>query len=705
MDPEQTFASSDWNFPSPSATPTNSCFGNNPLQTPKTGSFPSHFQDAFSTPQMPGYVTPLQPQYASMTPVQENQTSLDTLRSNYYAQIQAQESRKQQPPSQTAYHAPVTGPVRQVEFQTSPPQPAMHLSGESNQMQTPPPTRGTSARKPQQPAQIAFGTPSTIASRRFMTPQQAMMASDAGYPQPLPMGIPPLQFSPDMCQFANLGPASAPVLPQTQLFWGETQASDMFAQQDPLDDPFASARSQRMALRAASPQSSINAQKRPFDTPAMSSFAVQPPHSPPLSAIRMDSRDSTATMMSSSSASLDPSLIYCSPAPRVVIANNRPIKDKIEQAAAPLKRHDGTRLAQPSHDSVPPTAKVYNTLRPDIRRNNTTGMIRQRSVTPTSNSDPSVSRSSTIAQIPRTDSPLKRIGKVSLGSISENKPKRASVVLKVDENGIARTETVGRRREDSPTRSIRQRYPGLFDSDTSEDECEEEERQLPSRSLSFTFAKGEERKSKVVRLDPPVENLEGIDLPRSSSRSSVKGVAPSRAAIAAAAQLRRQSSLRKTSRTMPSKRNTLAILTDSTSMNISAEHKLAGDGAERSSHPSQLLFGEKADWTSSVYGLENKQQSSLNEHNRRWSMMSFEQQHAPVQYGNVHPPLFRPAPQPVRASPVHIRCICGISAGSAQSMVQCFSCTQWLHANCIGVDAGRPPQSFICFLCSKSPTR
>jgi len=697
--------SSDWNFPSPSATPTNSCFGNNPLQTPKTGTFPSHFQDAFSTPQMPGYATPQQPQYPSMTPIQGLKTSSDTLRSNYYAQIQARGNPNLQPPAQTAYQPLVTSPMQQGEFQIHPLQPTMHHSFHSDHMQTPPPTRGASAKKPQQPTPIAFGTPSTIAARRFMTPQQPVVASDAGLSQQAPMHIPQLQFSPDMYQFASLGPASAPVLPQTPLLWERMQSPSMFTQQSPLDDPFAPTRSQSMTWPVASPQQPIDAQKPLFDTPAMSSFAVQPPHPRHLSAVPTGSNFSAATVVPSSSASLDPSLIYSSPAPPVVSTNTRSTKTRTQQAPVPLKKQDSSRLAPPLDDSVSSAANVFNNFRPDIRRNNTTGQIRLKSATPTSNTEASFGRSSTIAQIPRTESPLKRVGKVPLGSISEYKPKRASVILRVDENGIARTETVGRREEDSPSRSIRQRYPGLFDSDTSEDESGEEERQPPSRSLSFTFAKGEERRSKAVRLDPPVENLEGIDLPRSSSRASVKGVAPSRAAIAAAAQLRRQSSLRRTSRIMPSKRNTLASSTGSliegALMNMPAEHRVAGESGERSSQPSHLLYGEKGEWTGPVRGFDNQQQSSLEEHNRSWSMMSFEQQHALVQHHTPHPPLFRPAQSPIRVSPIQIRCTCGVNTDRAQPMLQCSSCTQWLHADCIGVDAGHPPISLICFLCTK----
>lgn len=74
--------------------------------------------------------------------------------------------------------------------------------------------------KKMQSQEVAFGTPSTIASRRSMTPQQVYSSShNAPATQHAPMQYPQLQFSPDVYQFGNLGPASAPVFPQTQLLW------------------------------------------------------------------------------------------------------------------------------------------------------------------------------------------------------------------------------------------------------------------------------------------------------------------------------------------------------------------------------------------------------------------------------------------------------------------------------------------------------
>ncbi|TKA67744.1 hypothetical protein B0A55_07780, partial [Friedmanniomyces simplex] len=144
MEFDQAFAGNgDWNFPSPGATPTNPIFGN-VLQTPKTATFPSHFQDAFNTPQMQAYTTPQQPQYSSMTAVQRPQSSSEILRSNYYAGMQANGAHNASLPFQAGYAAPAVSPGIHHGFQMSPAQQATQMSFALSQMQTPPPTRGMS---------------------------------------------------------------------------------------------------------------------------------------------------------------------------------------------------------------------------------------------------------------------------------------------------------------------------------------------------------------------------------------------------------------------------------------------------------------------------------------------------------------------------------------------------------------------------------
>lgn len=691
----------DWNFPSPTATPTAAQFGQNVFQTPKTTTFPSHFTDAFSTPQMPGY-TPQQADYATMTPIQRQQqtTSSDTLRSNYYANMQAGVSvavgghgMLPPPPSHTGYQGHMLSPTY---AHYSHAQPVTHsgapVSFDTSQMQTPPPTRGTSVKKAAPGQHVAFGTPSTIASRRFMTPQQALATQQPSQGQThTPMQYPHMNFSPSVYQFGNFGPASAPVFPQTQLLWEPSANQEMYGNQQPmLDDPFAPAATQSMSMGWSGAQiPHSNAQAVSFDTPAMGSFPVQPPMQRSASAAPFSSSQpphlSPPVM---GTASVDPSLVYSSPIRPVLPAeatpiSSRPVKGRVTGPRNEAKRKDSATVNHERVDTVSPTDSTSNSISKPLRRSNTTGTARPRNAHPSTDTE-------SMLRPPRTASPMKRLSKLPLGSISEtkkpNKP-RTSVVLTVDESGRARTET---KVVDDPSKlSIRERYPGLFDSDSSDEETEEED-QTPSRSASFSLAKGEQRRTKAARLDPPLENLDGLTLPRSSSSASMK-VTPSRAAIAATAQLRRTGSLRKQTPSRSGSRRTAPNVTtsiDTAPMDTHADRRQSLVGSQHS--PLQ-----DHDWMG----------STLDAHNRRWSMMSLEQSQSgsPTHQfpdNPYAPPNSRHMAQQARL----IRCSCGVASDRGQAMVQCGSCYQFSHLLCAGLPTTAHAAGFTCFLCTKPNT-
>lgn len=673
-----SYSNGDWNFPSPHATPGTSHAFSQALQTPKTATFPSHFHDAFNTPQMPAYTTPQQPQHSSMTPVQRPQQPPQYVQQNFQPTMNGPIMQNMAPPTQAGFApSPITND-HQFDMHMSP-NPAMMSMNQpviAQQMQTPPPTRGSTARKPQQTTQVAFGTPSTIASRRFMTPQQQVPFQPAAAGPQTPVQFPQLQFSPDVYQFANFGPASAPVMPQTQLLWEHVHTPVAMPQQKPLEDPFAPAVQPSPVWPIPSPFTN-QPQTMSFETPAMTSFSVQPPHPRPASAAPLQTGFIPIGDPAVSSASLDPSLIYSSPFRPVVRSSSRASKGKQEKTK--VARKDSASDARSQADSASPADSALPAPAPQLRRSNTTGNVRSGTAqSAISMASEPLDRSTSMA-IPRTASPLKRVGRTPLGSISEHKPrKRASVILTIDENGMARTET--RPAEESPTKSIRDRYPGLFDSDSSEDESDVSESES-SRKASFSFARKDERRWKAARLDPPVENLEGLSIPRTGSSASMRGVTPSRAAIAAAAQLRRNGSVRRPSRSASGRRinpmsASTSSLIDSCPMDMLSEQDVGG--AE-----------DPHDHTAWPAGSSQRDHGTLDAHNRRWSMMSFEQQ--------------QPAPSLSSRSgpPRLIRCVCGITHDRGTQLIRCTSCTQWLHKPCVGLDLRPAPPAFTCFLCTK----
>lgn len=701
----------DHSFPSPGSTPTNVEFpGNHAHHTPKTAIFPTYFQDAFSTPQMPGYGTPQQPQHASVTPkrLQQHPSTADTLRSNFYANFQAQSSQNGMSiPSQT-------GPQNASEHWG--PQNAMVQPGssmDSSQIQTPPPTRGSSSKKMAHSDQIAFGTPSTIASRRFTTPQhQQPVPFHVGIASQTPVQFPQLQFSPDMYYMSSQGPATAPVLTQSRLLWEQQTSPTNFTQQASIDDPFSTLVSQNMSWSATSMDQS-NVQAFSFDTPAMNSFPVQPPHPRPASPMQLSSIPSLQPSAPVSSG-VNPSLVYSSPAQASTGSSSRTSRTK---PSAKESKKDNTMMNQSRAASNPKIDSGRGHTVPALRRSNTTDSIRSNHSHATLRGAEALNRTNDFTHIPRTSSPLKRVGRTPLGSISEASKgrQRPSVTLVVDENGRARAQTT-KPPESPTTRSMRERYPGLWDCDSSDEELEEEEQPL-NRAPSFSFTKGGERRQKTARLDPPIENLEGLSLPRSSSSASMRATAtPSKAAMSAAAQLRRQSSLRKggpparrTSARKDLATRSTSSLIDTAPMDLSAERHATAEAELRAQQRQQQ--SHSATFTQSL-DTNTHELSAIEAHNRRWGSMSADQQDLQQHYPPQPPAFYNPAPpvhqlpfamQPqATQAPLQIRCVCGVyDAPHNQPLLQCKSCTQWLHALCLGLDAQMPPREFTCFLCTR----
>ena len=49
------------------------------------------------------------------------------------------------------------------------------------------------------------------------------------------------------------------------------------------------------------------------------------------------------------------------------------------------------------------------------------------------------------------------------------------------------------------------------------------------------------------------------------------------------------------------------------------------------------------------------------------------------------------------------RCVCKNTDGSGKLMIQCESCTMWLHAVCVGLSRRNLPPVYICSYCVQTP--
>jgi hypothetical protein len=484
-----------------------------------------------------------------------------------------------------------------------------------SQMQTPPPTGDSSAKRLVPGQHAAFGTPSTIASRRNVTPQQSFYTQQGVMQHSTPVQFPYLPFSPEECSsFSNMGSATAPAMPQGNLLWAQSSPIGMYPQQNLLSDPFAPAQCESMAWPSMNATAGVQAVA--FDTPAMVEFPTMAPHQIPLSMTSVVPSSRPSTM----SGAVDPALLFASPTrpigqqrnhTQVKIAN-APVSADVVRRGSATESINGTIV--PNHiDMASASARLPSANRPGLRRSNTTptlSMIQQEQ-----------------QQVPaRTGSPLKRVG-LPLTSINETSAavkkqrQRNSVVLMIDESGRARAESrpiSSTGKVDSPTQSARAKYPGLFDSDSedSDDDADDGASDASSASLAARNASFRPSSKSIAGthvLPDPRRSSSIVDeddaassIPSRSNSSASNRVAPSRAAIAAVAQLRRASSIK---RSQSLKRNSVA-----------------GSSFAFSTADSSMLFGETYAPFQNTMTSQSHQGTTLEDHNRRWSTLSIGQQ-------------------------------------------------------------------------------
>ncbi|PLN86659.1 hypothetical protein BDW42DRAFT_158252 [Aspergillus taichungensis] len=51
------------------------------------------------------------------------------------------------------------------------------------------------------------------------------------------------------------------------------------------------------------------------------------------------------------------------------------------------------------------------------------------------------------------------------------------------------------------------------------------------------------------------------------------------------------------------------------------------------------------------------------------------------------------------------RCICNSMDNGGHLMIQCESCSHWLHTKCVGLERSNLPSSYVCVFCAQTPTR
>jgi hypothetical protein len=530
--------STDWHLPSPSSTPKSATFPDAALKTPKTEAFPqSHFLDAWSTPRVNGHQTPAQtPSFILSTPIERPSTAhSQALRTpedpefhvNYLAAsnlpLPPVEPARRLSSSPDPHLARPSG-VTLREHPSTRPRPH---SMDTSQMQTPPPTRdATSRRSFQQNAGQEFSTPATVIAR---TPGQM---PPSGLFNQTPFGFSSLQFSPDMLQFQNTGPMSAPPLPHSRLFWDQPNDGSQMDVDMPLaSDPF-----------GPTPHKFDGNMNWPtFHTPVNNQMHSQtfqglhgmssPGPGPSFSTSNAGDGNSRSNSFVSTSAGVDPSMLFSfsSPGPTTTsfdslaqivqkpVDNRQPYETQLRDS---MREREMAKKAKGQHSrtSTNSSSASFEPAKHGLQRSNTDSGFRK------SRPSSMESRSSggpPAFNVPRRSSPLKRQSNGSLLAIPE--VRRPKTRLIIDETGRARTETVPADEDDGLSvgaesqADLRRQYPGLWADDESDSEAEEPG--TLSRNTSFNMP--QQRPSKHGRSDSnELTRSHSFKVPRPSRPSS-----------------------------------------------------------------------------------------------------------------------------------------------------------------------------------------
>jgi hypothetical protein len=350
-------------------------------------------------------------------------------------------------------------------------------------MQTPPPTRDATVRREYGNAQ-----PLVASTPGHMCPPGDMQTPIRQAPQILqrtpqfhtPVQLTQLQYSPAMFQYPT-GPASAPAVGYQRFSWDAQSPSFSFANEAMIS-------SQQDAFGPPHPVSPGFA---PWQTPSAS---VGPPHgnlqpsfeqqshaadfwtTPAISSQPSSSFNETSSFVSTmTTTGVDPSVIFSFSSPQHN-DNTSPVRphitpQKIDTALRQPYEHqmresnrekELAKKARQTHSRNNTGSASISFGRPALQRSNTDSGARRQKL----GFSETQRASQIIEQIERRPSPLKRHSQLSLSAIPEAARSRPKTRLVVDEDGRARTETIGM--TDSP-RDHQDGFSG-WDEDSSDEE-------------------------------------------------------------------------------------------------------------------------------------------------------------------------------------------------------------------------------------------
>ena len=258
---------------------------------------------------------------------------------------------------------------------------------------------------------------------------------------------------------------------------------------------------------------------------------------------------------------------------------------------------------------------------------------------------------------------------------------------------------------------MQSRYPSLWSESDSESDSDETTTSSQQPSLGST---SDDRRR--AKLESTLDSLEGLHLPRSSSSTSVRAT-PVKTQLSAAAQLRRQSSVKKPY--AHSRRNTLSSIgAVSDAMSTSSDDDKANGDAGAALRKAIERRGQHREHAAARLQARNNQARRPPMPGRSSSLMDLSNS----SFETVPSMPMGRGYQSQSASPVKLqqelhqaphgyndhqmnpvtRCICNMPIPDGQ-MIQCGSCQSWLHAACLGIPPDRLPHTYFCTFCMAAP--
>ncbi|KAL4915533.1 hypothetical protein BDW62DRAFT_212659 [Aspergillus aurantiobrunneus] len=564
---------------------------------------------------------------------------------------------------------------------------------------------------------------SGVASGHLETPSRVMGAS--------PRLFGDLQSSPDPFQLGSIEPSASPFFPQQRLFWdhGLDQHTTDLGLSGNERNPFDSANTDAFHANTLNPPQGSHIPQLPhieggIDLPEFNSTIYGLSSGTPTDAALFPAPFSTSPRLPLPKAD-DPSLFLSSPARRFGGPQPTPEKRSFSRQQRQPYHHqteefkrEEARRAQGTN----PHLSEYEDDDDYTPRQNRPSLTRSLTVSAVSASRPgsggAMSSASGIRKSPSKgrSSPMKpiRAPLPRSSSVASGFPRRSqSVVLKIGKDGRAKTEM---QPVLETSNGLTDPVAGMdLDGSTTESEYDSAEfpEYPPSSSRNPSFAFSEAGRPTIARSDsgsrPPsmgsyTSSHSGRVSPWATAPRGPARRPPLKATIDDWKRTpKRQSTILHSDLSYSSAASIPDSIADVEEDTGDAQHALRKVLQDKGRIPrSQTIasFGSRSN--RSLQSLAQLQ-SSPPHFGTELDPDSREANTSPTTI--TDPDLATPCTDRYSNPSNGTRCICNSMDNGGHLMIQCESCSHWLHTKCVGLERSNLPSVYVCVFCAQTPTR